>query len=81
MKTETDVVVIGGGLAGLTAATFLARAGRRVVVLERASHLGGRARTQEREGFFFNEGPHALYRGGPAQRAFSHESLANKKRS
>src|SRR5262252_7688270 len=69
MKTETDVVVVGGGLAGLTAAAFLARAGRRVVVLERAGELGGRARTQERDGFHFNEGPHALYRGGPADRA------------
>jgi len=69
MKTETDVVVVGGGLAGLTAAAFLSRAGRRVVLLERAGELGGRARTQERDGFLFNEGPHALYRGGPAERA------------
>ena len=34
--TATDVVVTGGGLAGLAAATFLARAGRRVT-LERFS--------------------------------------------
>ncbi|HZO29272.1 MAG TPA: FAD-dependent oxidoreductase [Chloroflexota bacterium] len=63
-----DVVVIGGGLAGLTAAAFLARAGRSVTVLERSSHLGGRATTQAEDGFSFNLGPHALYRVGAAAR-------------
>ncbi|HRA51027.1 NAD(P)/FAD-dependent oxidoreductase [Actinotalea sp.] len=36
-----DVVVVGGGHNGLTAAAYLARAGRSVLVLERADHLGG----------------------------------------
>lgn len=64
MGDETDVVVVGGGLAGLTAATVAARAGARVVLLEARSGLGGRARTQERGGYSINEGPHALYRAG-----------------
>jgi len=62
-----DVVVIGGGLAGLMAAAHLARAGRSVELIERAVEVGGRARTQERGGFFFNQGAHALYVGGAAQ--------------
>ena len=56
--------VIGGGLAGLTAAATLAGAGRPVTVLEAAGHLGGRARTRRRDGFAFNLGPHAVYKGG-----------------
>lgn len=59
-----DVIIIGGGLAGLTAANYLARAGRQVTLLEKARHLGGRAMTQEQAGFSFNLGPHALYLAG-----------------
>jgi len=59
---QTDVVVIGGGLAGLAAATYLGRAGRSVVVLERSSQPGGRAMTTKAGDFSFNLGPHALYR-------------------
>jgi phytoene dehydrogenase-like protein len=64
MRTTTDVVVIGGGLAGLAAATFLARAGRKVTLFEKTREVGGRAVTQTKSGFHFNLGPHALYRAG-----------------
>ena len=42
-----DVIVIGAGHNGLTAAAYLARAGRRVLVLERRHVLGGAAVTEE----------------------------------
>jgi phytoene dehydrogenase-like protein len=41
--TPWDAVVVGGGHNGLTAAAYLARAGRRVLVLERRERLGGAA--------------------------------------
>ncbi len=64
--TAVHTAIIGGGLAGLTAAATLARAGRQVLVLEKARHIGGRAVSQPRSGFLFNLGPHALYVGGGA---------------
>jgi phytoene dehydrogenase-like protein len=42
-----DVIVIGGGVNGLVAATLLAKSGRRTIVVERANQAGGCARTSE----------------------------------
>ena len=47
MRVRYDVIVIGGGHNGLTAAAYLARAGRKVLVLERRHVLGGAAVTEE----------------------------------
>jgi phytoene dehydrogenase-like protein len=63
-QERVDVVVVGGGLAGLAAAATAARAGRSVVLFEQASVPGGRARTRTERGFAFNIGPHALFRDG-----------------
>ena len=59
---NADVIVIGGGLAGLTTAALLARAGKSVTLFEQSSsEIGGRARTSVFDGFYFNQGPHALF--------------------
>ncbi len=42
-----DAIIIGGGHNGLVCAAYLARAGRRVLVLERREHVGGAAITEE----------------------------------
>ena len=59
-----NVIIVGGGLAGLSAAVYLARAGRTVTIFERRRYLGGRAVTHLRHGYRFNLGPHAFYRNG-----------------
>jgi len=64
-KGNIDVSVVGGGLAGLTAATLLARVGRRVALFEGSDTIGGRAVTHVKGGFSLNLGPHAWYAGGP----------------
>ena len=63
-----DTIVIGAGLAGLTAAAQLATSGQRVLVLERNRDFGGRARTDGLDGWLFNQGGHALYRNGVGHR-------------
>jgi oxygen-dependent protoporphyrinogen oxidase len=51
------VVVVGGGISGLATAYRLRQAGRQVVLLESAPHLGGKARTERREGYLLEQGP------------------------
>ncbi|HEX4400327.1 MAG TPA: NAD(P)/FAD-dependent oxidoreductase [Galbitalea sp.] len=43
MTTEYDIVIVGGGHNGLTAAAYLANAGKRVIVLEQLDSVGGAA--------------------------------------
>ena len=62
--SQTDVVVIGGGISGLSAACYLVGEGVGVTLLEKAPNLGGRAASQDLDGFTFNRGIHALYTGG-----------------
>ncbi|TAK64002.1 MAG: FAD-dependent oxidoreductase, partial [Dehalococcoidia bacterium] len=61
---KSDVVIIGGGMAGLASGALLAKQGRRVVVIEKGNQPGGRAYTYEERGFTLNYGPHAMYTPG-----------------
>ncbi len=62
MLDQRDVVVIGGGFAGLSAAVALANRGFRVAVLERKPALGGRAYSfaDTETGDFVDNGQHVL---------------------
>src|SRR5262245_17845015 len=54
--TTYDVIVAGGGLGGMIAASILAGRGRRVVLLEREAQLGGRLRSYDVDGFVVDAG-------------------------
>ena len=56
LPQNTDVVVIGAGLAGLAAARLLAIAGRQVTVIEASDDIGGRVRTDEVNGLLLDRG-------------------------
>jgi squalene-associated FAD-dependent desaturase len=62
-RLSADAVVIGSGVAGMTAAVRLADAGRRVIVVEEAPRLGGRttAFTDRDTGERVDNGQHALF--------------------
>jgi prolycopene isomerase len=65
MAEQRDVVVIGAGLAGLSAAAHLAREGHRPLVLEHHAVPGGYAHEFTRRGFRFEVALHALDGAGP----------------
>lgn len=50
MPGRWDAVIIGAGMGGICAAARLAAAGRRVLLLEKSGHLGGRCSHRERDG-------------------------------
>lgn len=60
-----DIAVVGAGMGGLAAAGLLARAGRSVVLVDRAPRPGGVARAQEIEGHRFEVGTTFLSGFGP----------------
>ena len=53
---QQDAIVVGAGLAGLACARELARAGRRVLVIEAADRVGGRVATDTVDGFRIDRG-------------------------
>jgi len=52
-----DVVVVGGGISGLTAAWHLKKAGLDVALIEAADKVGGCTKTERRDGFLLEKGP------------------------
>jgi phytoene dehydrogenase-like protein len=61
---EFDVIVVGGGIAGLTAAAYLSKAGCNTLLCEKEPACGGLINSFERDGFFFDGGIRALENSG-----------------
>ncbi len=58
-EMDYDVIVIGGGYAGLSVGALLSHKGYRVLLLEKSRSIGGRAGYQERDGYTVEYGLHA----------------------
>ncbi len=63
-KNDAKIVIVGAGMAGLTAATYLAKAGYKVLLLEKNDRCGGLLGTLHYNGFYFDSGPRALVNSG-----------------
>lgn len=59
-RPDADVIVVGAGISGLTAAFRLRQAGRRVLVLEAADRVGGRMVSRRHEGYILDEGAETI---------------------
>ncbi|MBI4483316.1 MAG: protoporphyrinogen oxidase, partial [Acidobacteria bacterium] len=66
------IVVVGGGISGLTCAHALARAGQPVLVLEKEPEPGGSIKSHSRDGYCFEEGP-SSFRGTAEARQLCRE--------
>ncbi len=73
-SSARPVTIVGGGLAGLTAAITCAEGGASVSLLEAHATLGGRARSSDGP-YKANFGPHALYKDGPLWRWMAERKL------
>jgi len=77
-RLADNVVIIGAGPAGLTAAYKLACAGKRSTVLEADDVVGGISRTVERDGWRFDIGGHRFFTKVAAVEEFWHEILPDE---
>ena len=59
-----NTIVVGGGIAGLTAAAYLSRGGEKVLLIEKNGECGGLVNSFTRDGFHFDAGVRALEDAG-----------------
>lgn len=63
-KNHFDVIIVGGGLSGLTAGAYLARYGKSVLLLEQNTKCGGLASSIQHDGFVLDAGVKGLINAG-----------------
>jgi phytoene desaturase len=55
--SQKQIIIIGSGFSALAAASYLAKSGHQVTILEKNDQIGGRARQLKKDGFTFDIGP------------------------
>jgi len=68
---DWDVIIVGAGFGGLCTGALLAKAGKKVLILERDNMIGGRAKTVLNAGHVLDDGAHIPSRAGHLEAIFS----------
>ena len=76
-ELKTDVVIIGAGPTGLTAAYQLSKVGKKTIVFEKGPLVGGIARTENYKGYGIDIGGHRFYTKVPEVEEMWHEVLGD----
>ncbi|MBI9107605.1 MAG: NAD(P)/FAD-dependent oxidoreductase [Spirochaetales bacterium] len=63
-KAKKKIVIVGAGIAGLTAGAYIKRSGHELLLLEKTSDCGGLVSSFSRDGFLFDTGPRAFGNAG-----------------
>ena len=63
-RLEYDVIIVGGGMSGLTAGAFAVDAGYSVLICEKENQLGGSINSFDKNGFTFDSGIRAIENSG-----------------
>ncbi|MDX1652899.1 MAG: phytoene desaturase family protein [Brumimicrobium sp.] len=69
---RNKITVIGSGIAGLSCASYLAKEGQDVTLIEKNNSIGGRARKFEQDGFMFDMGPSWYWMPDVFERFYNH---------
>ena len=77
---KQDVIIIGAGLAGLSAAVHLHRQGRKVLILESTDRAGGRIKTDSHNGFLLDRGFQVLLTAYPESKSLLNYAALNLKK-
>jgi phytoene dehydrogenase-like protein len=64
MNNKYDIIVVGGGIAGLTATAYLSKDQKKTLLIEKNSKCGGLVNTFQHNGFYFDAGVRALESAG-----------------
>ncbi len=76
MNEQYDALIVGGGLAGLTAALHLEEYNLKPLVIEKSDRVGGRVKTDEKDGFLLDRGFQVLLEQYPVARKYlNYEAL------
>jgi protoporphyrinogen oxidase len=77
-EQENEILILGGGLTGLSAGCILAKTGLRVAVFERDSAVGGVSKTIEHHGFRFDLGGHRFFTKDPRINTFVKDLMGDE---